>query len=175
MTSKHILSICIFSISIFSANASSETLTYSYDALGRLSDSYHRDGPSEGRLVTITSDSADNRQNYSDYDVLITLQVGQYINSPDGRFELIMQSDGNLVLYQLGVAPLWSTNTGGTNIVAKFQADGNLVLYTPSGTSIWQSGTGGNWASKLFLQNDGNLVVYNKNSAGIWASNTGGH
>ncbi len=152
-----------------------ETQTFDYDALGRLHAAYHRDGPLEGHLITVAHDAADNRQVYSEYTVLVTLQTGQSATSPDGRFTLLMQGDGNLVLYWNGVGALWSTVTGGSNITAKFQADGNLVLYTPGGSSIWQSGTGGNWAAKLFVQDDGNLVIYRGDGVAIWSSNTGGH
>ncbi len=39
---------------------------------------------------------------------------GQCFVSPNGHFELLMQTDGNMVIYDLGVTPanpLWSTNT----------------------------------------------------------------
>jgi hypothetical protein len=41
-----------------------------------------------------------------------TLLKGQSITSSDGRFALIMQTDGNLVLYMNGRG-LWDTNTDG--------------------------------------------------------------
>jgi RHS repeat-associated protein len=42
------------------------------------------------------------------------LGTGQCFVSPNGHFELLLQSDGNLVIYDLGVTPAtarWSTNT----------------------------------------------------------------
>ncbi|HKD79237.1 MAG TPA: hypothetical protein VKH81_06050, partial [Candidatus Angelobacter sp.] len=43
-----------------------------------------------------------------------TLAAGQCFVSPNGHFELLLQSDGNMVIYNLGVTPaaaLWATNT----------------------------------------------------------------
>jgi YD repeat-containing protein len=43
------------------------------------------------------------------------LGTGQCFVSPNGHFELLLQADGNLVIYNLGVTPtaaLWSTSTG---------------------------------------------------------------
>ena len=42
------------------------------------------------------------------------LGAGQCFVSPNGHFELLLQTDGNMVIYDLGVTPanlLWSTNT----------------------------------------------------------------
>jgi hypothetical protein len=68
---------------------------------------------------------------------------GQYITSADGRFTLILQGDGNLVLYKPGGRPIWATGTSGPVTEAVMQQDGNFVLYTPQG-AIWASNTQGN-------------------------------
>ncbi|AFC28446.1 mannose-binding lectin [Paenibacillus mucilaginosus 3016] len=39
------------------------------------------------------------------------LTAGQMLVSNNGRFALVMQTDGNLVLYQDGGNPIWDTNT----------------------------------------------------------------
>src|ERR1700730_15943960 len=51
-----------------------------------------------------------------------------------GSLNLVMQTDGNLVLYQQDGTPLWYTGTGGQDCsagqcVAVFQTDGNFVVY----------------------------------------------
>ncbi|UQA62528.1 matrixin family metalloprotease [Polyangium aurulentum] len=106
------------------------------------------------------------------------LSAGQSMSSYDGRFQLVMQSDGNLVLYKLtngSVTPLWAT---GTNSAMPdrmiMQEDGNLVLYKSSGAPVWATGTSStaNRYSRLVVQNDGNLVIYNQSGSPVWASNT---
>ena len=93
-----------------------------------------------------------------------SLQVGQKIQAQIYRkAELVMQSDGNLVLYS-GIKggpannPLWSTQTGGKRVggllasQAVMQADGNLVLYTRAGKAVWNSGTWNRPQSRLRLE-----------------------
>jgi hypothetical protein len=104
------------------------------------------------------------------------LSVGQSRSSCDGRFSLVMQSDGNLVLYQNGVGALWASNTfGSTGATAAMQSDGNFVLYNTAAKPLWSTGTYTSPGASLAIQNDGNLVVYASNGAPIWASNTSGH
>lgn len=88
---------------------------------------------------------------------------GQHLTSPNGKYILTMQSDGNLVLYQ-GSTALWASNTGGPGRRAVMQSDGNLVIYSGS-TAVWSSGTDGYGASRLVLQDDANLVIYRKGVA----------
>lgn len=105
--------------------------------------------------------------------------------SPNLEYILIMQGDGNLVLYKLfgqNVTPaqgatlnlngMWSTKTQG-NIGAVFEVkiDGNLVVYSSTLTDmLWTSNTSGVWSAGLYLQNDGNLVLYGLDNA--WATGT---
>jgi hypothetical protein len=85
---------------------------------------------------------------------------------------LVLQSDGNLVLYNHN-NPIWSSNTVGTkNPQLILQSDGNLVLYGEGSRPAWNSGTVGNQNSLLVLQNDGNLVLYNENNNPRWWTNT---
>ncbi len=57
---------------------------------------------------------------------------GTQIASPDGKFVLQMQSDGNLVLRAPGNVPLEDTHTAGHDgTIAVMQADGNFVLRAP--------------------------------------------
>jgi pseudomonalisin len=89
-----------------------------------------------------------------------TLEPGQYLLSPDRRFQLVAQTDGNLVLYA-PEGPLWWTWTFGTGLRTQFQGDGNLVVYSPQWKALWNSATAGAGASAtLSLQSDGNLVLY---------------
>ena len=95
------------------------------------------------------------------------LQKGESLRSLDGRFELILQTDGNLVLYRIGSGPIWDSRTAGAIVNnAVMQGDGNFVVYGPSG-AIWNSQTENNPGAYITLQNDGNLVIYRDGKA-IW-------
>lgn len=104
------------------------------------------------------------------------LQVGQQLDSCDGRFDLILQSDGNLVLYE-GTTALWASNTVGSGAaLATMQDDGNFVVYTSGGTAVFNTATeGSGCGTYLAVQTDGNLVVYNGAGTALWSSGTGGH
>lgn len=164
--------LALLSTTLASANAQ-ESVRYLYDTQGRLVKTYSETGPYQGTLAHTQYDSADNRTNYRIKNVLVQLTTNQFIQSADGRFKLIMQGDGNLVLY-FGASALWvSPGTYGTTNTASFQTDGNLVVYGPSGPR-WASSTYAPGA-ELSLQNDGNLVVYAMDGTMAWQSNTGGH
>jgi len=94
------------------------------------------------------------------------------IVSPDGRFQAIMQNDGNFVIYFNGSA-IWATGTYGSGATrASFQTDGNLVLYNAANAPLWASNSWGRGGTNLKMQNDGNLVIYTDSGAPIWASGT---
>jgi hypothetical protein len=98
------------------------------------------------------------------------LEVGQSLTSENGAYELTLQEDGNLVLYS-GDEPVWSTSTGGQNVVrAEVQKDGNFVLYTPD-DAVWASETKGAKDVRLILQDDRNLVLYGFDGP-AWSSET---
>jgi hypothetical protein len=100
------------------------------------------------------------------------LRMGQWLYSCDGRFGLTLQEDGNLVLYQGGTTPLWSTETWGQpTYTVNLQYDGNLVLYTGLPRVLWASNTQGHAGAYLRVQNDGNVVIYVGNVP-IWATGT---
>jgi hypothetical protein len=99
------------------------------------------------------------------------LHVGQVEWSCDGRFFLVMQGDGNLVLYWNGHGALWSSVTANTSgQLAAFQDDGNFVVYGSNG-ALWNTGTQVAGA-RLAIQDDGNLVIYGPNDKVWWSSGT---
>lgn len=102
-----------------------------------------------------------------------SITTNQYLVSQDGRYRLVMQSDGNLVLYSPN-RPIWSTGTSGRP-ANRFivQDDGNMVLYGPS-NYYWASGTNGRGGTVLVVQDDGNLVLYNPQGRPIWSTGTSG-
>lgn len=95
-----------------------------------------------------------------------------YLVSTDGRYQFILQDDGNLVLYRLSDhKALWASGTNG-KAVSKviMQQDGNLVIYGYP-QALWASNTSGKPNSTLIAQNDGNVVVYEPQVA-VWATGT---
>jgi hypothetical protein len=100
------------------------------------------------------------------------INVNESITSNNGKYTLILQSDGNLVLYRAGGIALWSTSTfGQTTSYATQQTDGNFVLYGPSG-ALWASNTDGNQGTTLVVQDDGNLVIYGSSGGALWDTKT---
>lgn len=98
-----------------------------------------------------------------------TLSAGQVIVSPDGHYELAMQSDGNLVEYVVGGHALWATGTHGDDGAhALMQTNGNLALYGASGDVVWSSNSHTTGCPQLVIQNDGNVVIYAPKP--IWAT-----
>ncbi|MDX8410274.1 MAG: hypothetical protein R8K46_00165, partial [Mariprofundaceae bacterium] len=87
---------------------------------------------------------------------------------------LIMQLDGNLVLYNGSGHPLWATGTRGQGAWAAMQTDGNLVVYSADGRVLWAADTQGHPGSWLALQGDGNLVIYTADGNALWATDTVG-
>jgi len=58
------------------------------------------------------------------------------------------------------------------SVKAVMQSDGNLILYDARNKGIWFSGTNPNNSSYLLLQNDGNLVIFNQSNTTLWETNT---
>lgn len=115
----------------------------------------------------------------------------QRIHSPNLKYYLVHQFDGNVVLYRAsGAVALWASNTlGGERRGRKLimQGDGNFVLYWGEpgvvtlpgyGTGLhprWSTNTHGNPGAFLAIQNDGNLVIYTADGTrALWATGTNG-
>ena len=103
------------------------------------------------------------------------LTENQKLVSNNGRFEAVMQVDGNFVIYAENRQPIWATGTNGVGLPPyklAMQADGNLVLFASSGVT-WATGIrGGTAPYTLIMRNDGNLVVEASSHHRIWASGT---
>jgi len=111
------------------------------------------------------------------------------IYSPNKKYSLAIQDDGNLVLYDISGNVKWdsmSAKISQTNYDAgvvfsadknyKFimQNDGNPAVWDPTATNLKWAGIeqmkSADGKYRLSLQNDGNLVVYNKENESNWAS-----
>jgi exopolysaccharide biosynthesis protein len=97
------------------------------------------------------------------------LKPGTFVRSPNEKYGLVQQTDGNLVLYQ-GKKALWSTATGRhPGAASVMQTDGNLVVYGKAKKVLWSSNTGRHAGAVLAVQNDGNLVIYSKAKKALWS------
>lgn len=82
---------------------------------------------------------------------------------------LIVQNDGNLVIYDSRDKALWSSETNGQGegpYLLRMQDDANLVLYDINDTPIWATGTDGQGEGrrKAKLTNDGVFKVVDEMS-----------
>jgi len=90
--------------------------------------------------------------------------------SPDGRFSVSMQTDGNLVIYNAYGTAQWATGTYLPNSYLRVQSDGNVVIYDPEDSfPLWTADVYSPGA-RLELQNDGNLVLYSRARVPLWDS-----
>jgi Ricin-type beta-trefoil lectin domain-like len=101
------------------------------------------------------------------------LLPGMKLTSTNGRYSLIQQQDGNLVLYNHVNTPLWASGMNGKSVQrCTMQPDGNLVQYLPYKVAAWASNTDGHEGAYLIVQDDGNVVIYGKDDQSLWATNT---
>ncbi|MGW7459229.1 FG-GAP-like repeat-containing protein [Streptomyces sp. NPDC054797] len=100
-----------------------------------------------------------------------TLASGQEFSS--GNSKLLMQADGNLVLYTKDDKPIWATATNkNPGATARMQSDGNFVVYAADGkTALWSTKTS-TPSSYAVLQPRGVLVLYTASGQSLWTSGT---
>jgi len=127
----------------------------------------HNIVPAEGIVGPQTKAALDNPGSSSAATPPGQLNPGQQITSgtqiasPDGKFVLQMQSDGNLVIRAPGNIPYGDTHTAGhEGTIAVMQTDGNFVLRAPGNIPVWASGTDGHPGTVLQVQDDGGVVLY---------------
>lgn len=95
-----------------------------------------------------------------------TLYANQRITSEQGKYSLVMQGDGHLVMYRADGSVRWSAGASGWYSI--MQGDGNFVLYNSAYQPMFSTGTYGNPNALLHIQDDGNLVVYSSDWRPLW-------
>ncbi|MER7374785.1 mannose-binding protein [Streptomyces lanatus] len=85
------------------------------------------------------------------------------------RIRMVMQTDGNLVVYNEQGNPIWASMTFGANHRAIFQPDGNLVIHNGEDRPIWASQTWGRQGAQLVLRADAKVVIVH-NGAVVWST-----
>lgn len=104
-----------------------------------------------------------------------SLAKEQRLTSPNGKFELVFQGDGNLGLYENlpegGNKAIWSPSTNWSSSSVTVRDDDNLVVLS-GGSTNWSTHTRrrlGGGPAVLILQDDGKIVL--KADGGIIWSN----
>lgn len=100
------------------------------------------------------------------------LLPGEVITSPNGIYWLVYQGDGNLVLYKYNTPIWNTETNGYSCNKLVMQLDGNLVLYDAYYGVLWATYTQSTGASRLQLNDDGNLVLYREDNSYVWATGT---
>jgi hypothetical protein len=101
------------------------------------------------------------------------LRAGQFLDSFIGeRLTMQANGNLGLRYGGVGIA-WWGavTNVPGSRLV--LQGDGNLVIYSPAGKALWQSHTSGAGAGcVLTVQENRNVVLRNRAGVPIWQTHT---
>lgn len=107
-----------------------------------------------------------NRYLFHDY----VMHQGQELSTPDHTRRLVLQHDGNLVLYNQNNKPLWASGTNGKDgYLAVMQSNGALSIRNQNGKSIWSTKSGGKNGQRLTMHDNGRFYIY-AGSNRIWKS-----
>lgn len=100
-----------------------------------------------------------------------SLAGGQSLYSPNLQFQLTMQLDSNLVLYNATRGVLYASNTKDQGIYqAIMQGDGNFCMYEHAGKFLPVcSGTAGRPGAHLTVQDSGHAQVIDASGAVAWS------
>lgn len=114
-----------------------------------------------------------------------TMSPGQYLQSPNGRFRLVLQADGNLVIKD-GDAVVWIANNNqrySSTLYPKrmreplqFVIANSGFLYDPSRRRVWIAESTHSKDKSLWynacmaIQDDGNLIISDRRTGKLcWA------
>lgn len=105
-----------------------------------------------------------------------TLTLNKKYISPNGKYALIFESNGNLVVYHYNKTTgqaynaIWTSRTAGNNsATCNFQSNGNLRITTRA--TVWESRTSGKGGAYLYIMDDGELrIVSSDTSRIIWGT-----
>ena len=106
---------------------------------------------------------------------------GQDLMSPNCKYRLRMNGDGNIVLHQQDTQGTysivkWKSDSQGQGTPPYrliMQGDNNIVLYDSQSNPLWETYTSGQGPSggNALLHDDGSFVVYDGQGEAIWSIN----
>jgi hypothetical protein len=100
------------------------------------------------------------------------LRPGVSVVSYSGQSRLIMQTDGNLVMYGPGATVRWAYTTSTPGTTARMNLTGQLEVAGPTGAVVWTSGNPSSPGAKLHVLDDGNLVIVSRGGQVLWSIGT---
>jgi hypothetical protein len=90
------------------------------------------------------------------------------LSSCGGTGSFAHQGDGNVVAYRGTTPTWNSGTSGRATTQLVMQTDGNLVLYGPGDIAVWSSVTAGNPGASLFIADDGIAEIRASSGARLW-------
>ena len=97
------------------------------------------------------------------------LHANDTVASPNGRYVLVMQNDGNLVEYSSGSA-VWATGTQPSGATATMTGTGTLAVADAGSTVLWASGAAAGSGGYLTVGNDGVIRTLTSSGTATWAT-----
>jgi hypothetical protein len=133
-------------------------------------------GGSGGRITLVAENLPAGVGGRCRLDTDELIKPGKSVTSPDGRYALEYQTDGNLVLRDTtNRRALWASNTDGQpGVQCVMQPDGNLVLYpgTARADAIWSTLTSDHPGCHLVVRNSGCVEIGEDDARPVWSRGT---
>lgn len=83
------------------------------------------------------------------------------------EYTLLFTATGNLEIRRAASDALeWESGTSGDRLV--MQEDGNLVIYSADGAPLWATNTSGNGNAVLLAHDDGSLEIVSEEGLVVW-------
>ena len=123
------------------------------------------------KVVSNTPDALGLIANSANEDVII--KYDQHFYSPNGKYYLEFQKDGDLVVGNEALDVLWRAGTAGSGEKCVMQQDGNLVIYDKNGKPLWHSHTNEKRNAELYISNEGEICIYSADNGDYVFSSKG--
>lgn len=117
-----------------------------------------------------------------------TMSPGQCIKSPEGRYQLLLQADGNLVINDMDTK-IWTADQSQAYSRSlhqkkmrqplQFVISNSGFLYDPSKKRLWIAESSHSvdkslwYNSCMTIQDDGNLIIYDQRNGNVCWARTG--